>query len=397
MYPTGALPGIGLRRARLALAAVFFANGFGLGSWVPHIADVKRGLAISDGVLGMTLLAFAVGSLVGLPAAGAIAARCGSRAATRLGAALFCLTLPLPLLAPGVAWLAAGLAALGFASGALDVAMNSNAVEVEACYRRPIMSSLHGLFSAGGLFGAAAAGLAAPLGIDPAAHILIVTAGLAACIAVAFGVLLGTPRSAARRPAFAWPQGRLLALGGLALCGLLAEGAIGDWSAVYLRDVVDAGPTVAALGFAGFSLTMACGRFAGDRVVERFGPAWVLIGGSAGAAAALAAALLAGGELPAILGFAGVGIGLANLIPIVFGAAGRLPEFAPGVAIAAVSSAGYCGFLAGPPLIGLVAEIGGLTFGLCVVAAALAAMVAGGRVVAAVPETAADDARLRVG
>jgi MFS family permease len=152
---------------------------------------------------------------------------------------------------------------------------------------------------------------------------------------------------------------------------------VGDWSVLYMRDALRASPATAALGFAAFSLAMAVGRLTGDRIVGRFGAVGVLSPGAATAAGALGLALIAGQPAVGVLGFAAVGLGLANLIPVVFGAAGRLPEFPAGVGIAAVSTAGYCGFLAGPPLIGLVAEGAGLTTGLALVASTLAAIALG--------------------
>ena len=173
------------------------------------------------------------------------------------------------------------------------------------------------------------------------------------------------------------PRGRLAVLGGIALAAFMAEGAIGDWSAIYLRMELGTSPANAAYGFAAFSLTMALGRLSGDRLVARFSPAAILAAGAVLGSVALAAALLVAHPAAAVLGFAAIGLALANVAPIVFSAAGRLPDIAPGTGIAAVSTAGYGGFLAGPPLIGLVAEIGGLPLGVGVVAVAVALMLAG--------------------
>jgi len=176
---------------------------------------------------------------------------------------------------------------------------------------------------------------------------------------------------------FVLPRGRLAVLGGVALAAFMAEGAIGDWSAIYLRMELGTSPATAAYGFAAFSLAMALGRLTGDRLVARFSPAAILAAGAVLGSAALAAALLLAHPGAALLGFAGVGLALANVAPIVFSAAGQLPGLAPGIGIAAVSTAGYGGFLAGPPLIGLVAELGGLPLGLGLVAAAVLLMLAG--------------------
>jgi len=374
---TGGRPPLVLRRARRATATLFFVNGCGLGSWLPHIPEVKLWHALSDGVLGLALLAIAGGAVAALPVAGALTARYGSRATARAAALLFCAVLPLPLLAADFALLLAAFVLLGIAIGALDVAMNAHAVLVEERYGRPIMSSFHGLFSLGGLIGAALAGGAMTTGVAPSAHLATSAALLGAAALAAWSALLPTAPGPAGGPLFVLPRGRLAVLGGVALAAFMAEGAIGDWSAIYLRIELGTSPATAAWGFAAFSLTMALGRLGGDRLVARFSPATILICGAVLGSVALAAALLAAHPAAAMLGFAGIGLALANIAPIVFSAAGRLPDLAPGIGIAAVSTAGYGGLLAGPPLIGLVAELGGLPLGLGLVAAAVALMLAG--------------------
>ena len=385
----GGRPPRQLRRARLATATLFFANGCGLGSWLPHIPDVKIWHGLSDGVLGLALLAIAGGAVASLPLAGALTARYGSRPASRGAALLFCTVLPLPLLAPDLPLLLAAFVLLGIGIGALDVSMNAHAVLVEERYGRPIMSSCHGLFSLGGLFGAALAGGAMTIGLPPVPHLAMSATVLGVAVLAAWPALLPTAPAPAGGPLFVVPRGRLAALGAIALVAFMAEGAMGDWSAIYLRMDLGAAPATAAYGFAAFSLTMAIGRLTGDRLVARCTPAGMVVAGAVIGAVTLGAALLASDPAAAVLGFAGMGIGLANVAPIVFSAAGRLPDLAPGIGIAAVSTAGYCGFLAGPPLIGLVAEASGLPFALGLVAAAVGLMALGaaalqGRRVAAV-------------
>ncbi|HSA82981.1 MAG TPA: MFS transporter, partial [Geminicoccaceae bacterium] len=366
-----------LRRARLATATLFFANGCGLGSWLPHIPDVKIWHGLSDGVLGLALLAIAGGAVASLPVAGALTARYGSRPTSRAAALLFCAVLPLPLLAPSFPLLLAAFVLLGIGIGALDVSMNAHAVLVEERYGRAIMSSFHGLFSLGGLVGAVLAGGAMQVGLPPTPHLLIAAAVLGASVLAAWPVLLPTAPAPAGGLLFVVPRGRLAVLGAVALIAFMAEGAMGDWSAIYIRMDLGASPATAAWGFAAFSLTMAIGRFSGDRLVARFSPVAILVAGAVIGATTLGAALLASHPAAAVIGFAGMGFGLANVAPIVFSAAGRLPELAPGIGIAAVSTAGYGGFLAGPPLIGLIAEASGLPVGLGLVALAVGFMVLG--------------------
>ena len=371
----GAPPG--LRGARLATATLFFANGCGLGSWLPHIPDVKIWHGLSDGVLGLALLAIAGGAVAALPIAGALTARFGSRPIARTATLLFCAVLPLPLLAPDFPLLLATFVLLGVGIGALDVSMNAHAVLVEERYGRPIMSSFHGLFSLGGLAGAALAGGAMAVGVPPVEHLVTAAVVLGAAVLAAWPALLPTVPAPGGSPLFVMPRGRLAVLGGIALIAFLAEGAMGDWSAIYIRMDLGASPATAAWGFAAFSLTMAIGRLTGDRLVARFSPAGMVVAGALIGALTLGAALIASHPIAAVLGFAGMGIGLANIAPIVFSAAGRLPGLAPGIGIAAVSTAGYFGVLAGPPLIGLVAEVSGLPVGLGVVALTVGLMVLG--------------------
>jgi fucose permease len=369
---------------------MFFVNGAVLASWLPHIPDVKRAHAISDGVLGLVLLAMAVGAVFTLPAAGALVGRFGSRRMTMLSAVGLCVVLPLPLLSPSVPALALALLVLGACNGLLDVSMNAQAVLVERAYGHAIMSSFHALFSLGGLVGAALASGAMWLGAGPVAHVVpAAVVALAAVLAARPALVRSAPHVAAGARIFAWPAGELLVLGLLAFAGLLAEGAMGDWSAVYLRDVLGATPAAAGIGFAVFSLAMAAGRFGGDAVVRRLGPTRVLRLSSALAAVGLGAALVVARPLAGIVGCGLVGLGIANVIPVLFSAAARVPGVQPGAAIAAVATTGYLGLLAGPPLIGIAAEAVGLGAALGIVALLCGVIAVKGGVVDVAPRQAA--------
>ena len=364
-----------LWRARGGVGAVFFLNGFGYGSWVPRLAEIKDRLDLSEGQLGLALFMAAVGALFAMPLTGALAGRHGSRAATTLTVALYGLAVPGLALAPGLVGLGLALLAVGAASGALDVSMNAQGVAVERRYRRPIMSSLHGMFSLGAMAGAGATGLVAG-SLDLFPHFLgvgalVVAVGLFACRPM----LPSSDEEGAKGPGFVRPRLGVLLPGVVALCALLSEGAIGDWSAVYLSGSLGAGTTLAATAFAAFSLAMAVGRFAGDRLVARVGGDVVVRAGGALAAAGLAATLLADQPVVAVIGFALVGAGLSCTFPVVLSAAARNPEMPPSAAIAAVCTLGYLGFLVGPPAIGGLAELIGLpaALGLVVLLCALIA------------------------
>jgi len=362
-----------LRWSRGAVAVCFFINGAVLASWVPHIPAIKSRHMLTDGALGLVLLSMAVGSVLALPAAGWLVGRLGSRVMTAAAGIGICLALPLPVVSPTVALLSLSLAILGAFNGLLDVSMNAQAAEVERRVGRSIMSSFHALFSLGGFAGALAAGRAMASGISDAAHVGIATVVALSAVALARPGLVSTPVvDDPAGPVVARPSGTLVALGILALLGLMAEGAMADWSAVYLHDVLGSSSAVAAVGFAAFSLAMAAGRLSGDALVRQLGPRRVLRGSSAVAALGLGLALLVGRPAIGIVGCALVGVGIANIIPILFSAAARVPGVPPGRALAAVASTGYLGFLAGPPLIGVVAEAAGLATGLGLVSAACA-------------------------
>lgn len=367
-----------MRHPRLAVSILFFVNGAVLATWLPHIPAVKARLTSGDGQLGLVLLALAAGSVVALPTAGWLIARWGSRTVASVAAVAFCLAMPLPVLSPSLPVLAATLALLGACNGLLDVSMNAQAAAVEQKFDRPIMSSFHALFSVGGVAGASLAAGAMSAGLGEAAHVL--TAGGAGLLAVVLALpsLLPRPRERAGvEPVLARPSRRLLGLGLLALLGLLAEGAMADWSAVYLRDTLGASPALAAAGFAAFSLAMAAGRFTGDGVVGRFGGRRVLRASGVVAAGGLGGALLLGHPAAGIVGCALVGMGIANIIPVLFSAAARVPGVEPGRALSAVATTGYLGFLAGPPIIGGIAEAAGLSMGLALVCAACAFVAVG--------------------
>lgn len=347
------------------MLAVFFVNGAALATWAAQVPLVKEKFRLSDDVLGLALMAIAVGSVIALLLAGAVVARVGSRATTGLATLVLCLALAALVLVPTFPLLVAALLLLGLASGTLDVAMNAQAVAVEARYRQPLMSSFHALFSLGGLVGAALASVILSAGIPGAAEVVVVSIVLAATGALAWRSLLPThPASIPRGPIFVVPSGPLLGLGILALLSLLSEGAMSDWSAVYLRTSLGTSASFAALGYAAFSLAMAAGRLVGDPLRARLTslPLLRLSGGIA--ALGLGIALVVGQPEVALIGFACVGLGLANVVPLIFSAAGHVPNVPASTAIAAVATVGYLGFVAGPPLIGFTARVATLPVGL---------------------------------
>lgn len=355
--------------ARVAVSAYFFVSGALFASWVAHIPFVQTKLGLTEGAIGLIFLAKAGGALFSMPAAGWLAGRIGSMKVLLFAAVPYCLCLPLLLIARSTEILAFTLFCFGALGGAMNVSMNAQGVSIERVLASPIMSSLHGLWSVGGLAGALAAGTFLASGFSPQVHVCIAALTLLLIVLAASGFLLKAeeePVIRAKTDAGHIPSLRerlsglansvLLALGVFAFLDLMAEGAMADWSAVYLRDHLRATAALAATGYGAFSLSMAAGRFIGDRLVRRWGRVRVLRIGTLIAAAGLFSVSFAPHPMIAIVGFGLVGLGLSNGIPILFSAAGFLPGMNPGQSIATVTTTGYFGLLIGPPLIGFLAE-----------------------------------------
>jgi MFS family permease len=365
------------RRARWAVTAFFALNGFLFASVYSRFPAVQDRTGASEGELGLALLCAMLGLLVTQPLAGALVSRFGSRPIMYAGALIYSIGLVPVALAQALVPLAVAMVAIGIGSGLLDVAMNVHGLTVEGRLGRPILSGLHAAFSFGALGGAALGGLLAGAGVGVVVHLAAVAVAGSALVIGAGPLLLPPGADAVRQgPMFAVPTRGLVLVGLFALCVLLSEGAVGDWAAVYLNDEVGTGEGTAATGLAAFSLTMAIGRLAGDRLNRRFGAVSLARAGGSLAALGIATALLADGAVPAIAGFAVAGLGLSSLFPLALRAAAARGATA-GTAVAAVSAMGYVGFLAGPPAIGGLAELFSLRGALllpvacCALAAAL--------------------------
>ncbi len=356
--------------ARRALGVVFFVNGAIFASWASRIPAVAGGLDLTPGALGLALLCQAVGTPVAMPVCGTAVARFGSRPAVRTAMLASCLALPLTALAPSAWALAAALALLGASVGALVVAQNAQGVAVERVLERPVLNGLHGLLSLGWLAGSLVGAGATRVGLSPLWHFVAVGSLLLCVGLLATRWLLPDRREGGESagPAFARPSKGLLVLAAISFCCLLAEGAALDWGAVHLSGTLGAGESLAALGPAAFAASMTAGRLVGDRPAARLSVSALVRGaGSLGALGMLLTA--AAGN--AWLGLAGLGLlgaGLSVVFPVLLGVASGLGEGPPGPRIAAVATAGYVGLLAGPALIGAVAELYGLRAGLAVAA-----------------------------
>ncbi len=360
----------------------FLVAGLGTACWASLVPFARARLGVGDAGLGLLLLTLGVGSITAMPAAGLLAQRIGCRPVILGAGILLCADLPLLAAVPGVPAMAGCLALFGAALGALDVAMNVQAVRVEDEAGRPLMSGFHGLYSAGGILGALGMGGLLALGAGPLAAACCLAAGCMGLLLAAAPTLPPGGGAGAAAPLLALPRGPVLLIGLLCAVSFLAEGAMVDWSALLLRRSSELGRAWSGAGYAAFSATMTLGRLGGDRLVRRLGGRAMLVGGGLLCSAGLLVAVAGGGWPLSLTGFALAGAGAANLAPLLIGAAGRQPESRPELGIAAAGTLGYAGILAGPGLIGLAAQAVGLPAALALVALLLLAVPAGAAIVA---------------
>jgi predicted MFS family arabinose efflux permease len=357
----------------MATRGFFLLAGIGTSTWAPMVPLAKARLGLDEAELGLLLLCMGIGSVGAMPLAGVLTHRYGNRVVMVISGLLICLALPLLSLAPTVVALGATLVGFGAAMGVLDVAMNAHAVEVERRHGRPLMSGFHGVFSVGGLAGAAAMSALLGLGTPLVTCVLAVAAALLLIITTQRSKLLAHVAlpTTSSRALFAAPSPTALLLGALCLVVFLAEGAMLDWSAVFLRSERGLSVASAGLGYAAFSVAMAAGRLLGDRITAALGAmAVVRIGGIVAAAGFVLATAL---PWPAtsLLGFVLVGVGASNIVPVLFSAAGRMSGPSVSMVLATVTGMGYAGMLAGPAVIGFVAHATSLPIALGGIAALL--------------------------
>jgi fucose permease len=382
--------------ARLAISAHFLVMGLTGGVWMARVPSAKSQVHLSDGTLGVALLAVPVGLVLGAALAERLVDRAGSRVLCRICGVGSCAALVTPGLAHTLPELMAGLFVIGVFTGTLDVSQNAQGVRVEAAYARPVMTSMHAFYSLGAIIGSLAGGGLAWAGVAlfPSLAAVGVAGALIDGIAgrwllpgkpdhetreVSLGesspVPSGTPLTGDSPDARRRVRRLVLALAVLGVCGLVGEGSAGDWSAVYLKDNLGTSAGLAALGFSAFSVTMTIGRGVGDRLIRRFGVVSVVRVGGLIATAGLALALATPVPAVAIAGFTAFGAGLSIVVPQVFAAGGRADPFRPGSGLAKVVGLGYAGMTAGPAIIGLVANNIGLHLAL-LIPLALAAWIA---------------------
>jgi MFS family permease len=365
---------------RLAVSSFFFFVGFLYANWVARLPELQRLYGVSNATLGTLLLCWAAGAIVAMPFTGWLSARFGSRTISLITAFAFCFFAPVIPVFSNV-WLIGSLFfILGLNNGALDVTINGQAVYVERMYNKPIMSSFHALFSIGMALGAGSGALFAEFEIPLFSHLLIVSAiGLVLLVWASQYLIKDEPNNSRNTDGssrdsregvsksgstFQLPTKAILPLGIVAFCGMTGEGSTADWSAIYMHKTVGMSEAFSALAFGSFATAMTIGRIFGDLVITELGKRKVLIYSSLLCIFGLSLALVLPSAYVVLAGLFSVGLGLANVVPIVYSTAGNTEGVTPSVGIAMATTIGYTGFFIGPPVIGFLADIFSLQIGL---------------------------------
>lgn len=358
-----------LGRTRLAVALFYFGQGIAFASWASRIPDIKNKLHLTDAGLGSILLALPLGQLCTMPVSAALVTKYGSKKVLQITACLYVAALINLGLAAAPWQLAIALFLFGVIGNMANISVNTQGVEAEKLYHRPIMTSFHGAWSVAGFCGALIGLLMVNLHVMPYLHFLFIL--LLIWINVALNrkhLIGGKPEvSDVKRPFFLKPQGSLLQLGIIAFCSMATEGAMFDWSGVYFREVVIAPHSLVVLGYVSFMVMMATGRFVGDYVIAKIGRKHILQLSGVIISSGMALSVLFPYLVTATIGFMLVGLGVSTVIPSVYSVAGRNEKVSPGVALAMVSSVSYFGFLMGPPLIGYISALSSLRYSYAVI------------------------------
>ncbi|WP_459554873.1 MFS transporter [Lacunimicrobium album] len=351
-----------LRGAMWAVRSLFFLNGFMFASWATRIPAFRDTYHLDNAQLGIALIGVAFGALISMPMAGWLCEKFGSNRICTISAILYLLSLVSIAFAPNLIALGVLLISFGVGHGLLDVAMNLQVVEIEDRLKKTVMSTFHALWSVGGLAGAITGVLLTAADFTMQRHFVVTSLAMGLLVWVIRPFLLpqrkhstGDAQTASHGLSFRFTK-KTMALGVVAFCVMLCEGAMADWSAVFLHDVLGANEILSAVAYAIFALTMASGRFAGDALVERWGSAKQVYFSAILAVAGLLCVTISNHPAVALIGFGLVGAGLATIVPIVFSVSGKLNGISAGVALGSVSTVGYLGFLLGPPAIGFISQ-----------------------------------------
>lgn len=366
------------RAEMFSTRVAFFIAGFGGAVWAALVPFAKIRAGLEAGSLGLLLLAFGIGSIIAMPLAGALAGKYGCRRVLLVSSLLVCLALPVLATTSSPVLLGAALFVLGAGVGSVDCVVNIQAVIVERAAGRPLMSGFHGLFSVGGIVGAAGCAGILSFGATPVMVSLIAIVFTAAVLAKAAPHFLpyGGDTSG---PAFALPHGVVLFIGILCFIVFLTEGAILDWSAVFLTFSRGADPAHAGFGYAAFATTMTIGRLSGDTIVRHVSRTTIIFVGALLAATGLLVATLVPSVTAAMIGFALIGAGCSNIVPVLYSAIGKQTLMPESVAVPAVTTLGYAGILMGPAAIGFVAHLSSLPTAFLIISVFLVGVALSGR------------------
>jgi MFS family permease len=347
------------RPARIGVSNFFFISGLCFATWASRIPDIQRHIGLGKAELGTVLFASPVGSMLCLPLAGWLVTKFGSRNCLLVGSFIYAAILCMIGFVDTVWQLVAALFFFGMSGNLMNISVNTQAVGVEALYRRSIMASFHGLWSLAGFTGAAIGTLMVSLGISTLSHFLIVAALMSMAVIVFFRFTLKEDDRGREKTKFkfSWNNVQsIITLGIIAFCCMGCEGCMFDWSGIYFRDVVKSPVQLVTVGYTVFMATMATGRFIADAMVTRFGTTRVLQASGTLITLGLLIAVAFPNFYAAAFGFFLTGFGVSSVVPLSYGLAGKSSKMSAGIAISLVSSVGFLGFLFGPPLIGYIAE-----------------------------------------
>jgi len=354
---------------RLGVGAFFFAQGLCFSSWASRIPDIKNMLELSDAGLGSILFALPVGSMASLPVSGWIVTRFGSKKMVFIGGILYVFTLVVIGFMASIWQLVSALFFFGLVGNLVNIAVNTQAIGVENMYKKSIMTSFHGAWSLAGFTGAAIGALLVSENVAPSFHFMGIAIASLAIISISQRFTLRGKISSGEQPFFALPDSPLLKLGLVGFCGMACEGAMFDWSGVYFQKVVNAPAGLTTLGYVVFMSTMAGGRFTGDWLTNRIGRKKMLQLSGMLISSGLLLSVIFPSIVPVTFGFLLVGFGVSSVVPLVYSAAGKSRTLSPGMALAAVSTISFFGFLIGPPMIGFIAEAASLRYSFALIAA----------------------------
>jgi MFS family permease len=355
---------------RIAVKIAFFLNGFIYANWVSRLPRIQETYSADNGTIGLVLLAMSFGAVGAMPFTGWLIIRNGSRKVSLASLIIFCALTPFIPVMPDVISLILLYVFVGISTGMLDVAMNAQAVMVERCYKKPIMTSFHAFFSIGMALGAWCGALFTDLGVDLFHHLIIISAlSLVFVLWIRRNLVEDKPdiSAVAEGPLFRMPNKALLSVGIIAFCCMMGEGAISDWSVNYMENIAMSPKSIAPIALSAFATAMTVGRLLGDRFRDWWGDTKLIAFGGFISTAGLGLTLMVPVPYVAITGFFLVGLGLSTIVPITYSIAGNSKDLPSGVGLAMVTTIGYSGFLFGPPIIGFLADLFNLRQALIVI------------------------------